>query len=92
MHAYIEVDIEDQKQALDLKAVDSGSNVVLLKPYVRGVFYQSCDYDIIPVVSGVQLYLDLAGNKERGEEAANFLYERIIKQEWTANQPTETAK
>lgn len=35
-----------------------------------------------PVVTDVQLYLDLAGTKGRGEEAASFILEQRLRPRW----------
>ena len=50
------------------------------------------DADGISIVSPIQLYLDLVTNKGRGEEAAQFLLEKVIKPEWLENQILENAK
>jgi len=54
-------------RALDIKAVDSGSNLILLTPYDDGVFYEARDYEDIRVVSPIQAYLDVrtSANGER---------------------------
>jgi hypothetical protein len=82
MMAYIENITPDIMGEVGLKKVTSGSNVSLLVPYDFGVFYGTREYEGIPVVSGVQLYLDLKNFKERGEEAAQVLYERVLKESW----------
>lgn len=55
------------------KPVSSGPNVTLLILYDEGVYYGEKRYDGVPVVSPVQIYLDLINNKGRGEEPAQFL-------------------
>lgn len=71
--------IDIWKQRLDLKEVDSGGNVELYVPYDKGVFYKLQQYKrddgVVPIVSNVQLYMDLFNNPARGEEAANHLRE-----------------
>jgi hypothetical protein len=67
---------------LGLKAVTTGANVSLLLPYDDGVFYKTSNNGGLPVVSPVQLYLDLKKNKGRGEEAAQTILERILKPSW----------
>jgi hypothetical protein len=67
---------------IGLKEVPSGANVSLLLPYDEGVFYGIKTYEGIPVVSPVQLYLDLLDYKGRGEEAAKTIFERTIKPSW----------
>jgi hypothetical protein len=69
--------------------VPSGANVTLLVPYDSGVFYGARAYDDISVVSPVQLYLDLVSYKGRGEEAAQFLFERVIEPAWSQGQTME---
>jgi hypothetical protein len=90
--AYAETDMEWLKEALNLKPVPSGANVTLLVPYDSGVFYGARAYDDISVVSPVQLYLDLVSYKGRGEEAAQFLFERVIGPLWSQGQTTENEK
>ncbi len=82
-YAYIDTDIEFLKDALEMKTAPSGPNVTLLLPYDQGVFYGLKEYDGLPVVSPIQLYLDLINNKGRGEEAAQFLLEKVIKAQWS---------
>ena len=79
---YILGDIEKIAKDLNLKEVSSGSNVSILKPYDEGVFYNFQEVNGINVVNNIQLYLDLINYKERGEEAANFLYEQRIRKNW----------
>ncbi len=87
--AYVKDRIEDVAKALNLKEVSSGANVSLLEPYDQGVFYglqEFCRKDQIQsfrVVSDIQLYLDLKSYKERGEEAAEFIYEQRLKKQWS---------
>ena len=87
--AYVEDGLSDIAEALDLRPVDSGANVVLLSPYDEGIFYGLRDIDGAKVVSDLQLYLDLRNNKSRGEEAAEFLYERRIEKRWNP-EPDQT--
>ena len=65
---------------LKLKEVTSGHNLVLLEPYDEGVL----DHRglVKEATSPVQTYLDLAASKSRGEEAAEFLLNQVIKKEW----------
>lgn len=86
--AYIDTGIEAIIRDLQLKAVESGPNVVLLRPYDDGVFYGQREFDTIPVVSPIQLYLDLAGHKGRGSEAAEHLLDHVIQPLWSQNQNT----
>ncbi len=67
---------------LQWKSVDTGPNITVLEPYDEGVFYGTQKIQNKKVVSDVQLYLDLQGYKERGEEAAERIYEKRIKTKW----------
>lgn len=67
---------------MNLKKVPSGANLEVILPYDEGVFYQATGVDNIPVVSPVQLYLDLANMPGRGEEAAKFLLDQVLKPTW----------
>ena len=80
------------QKALNLKEVTTGPNVTFLRPYDEGVFYGSKSYNGFPVVSPIQLYLDLASHKGRGEEAAQFLFEQEIEPLWSQKQTTEQGK
>ncbi len=79
---YMLDNIEKIAKDLNFKEVSSGSNVSILEPYDDGVFYNLQIINGIKVVSNIQLYLDLINYKERGEEAANFLYEQRISKNW----------
>lgn len=56
---FIDGDITELQDALNLKPVDSGANVLLLTPYDDGVFYFTQQKDDTTIVSDIQLYLDL---------------------------------
>ncbi len=87
--AYIEEGVSDIAAALDLRPVDSGANVALLSPYDEGVFYGLQEVAGAKIVSDIQLYLDLRSTQSRGEEAAEFLYERRIRTRWNP-EPNQT--
>jgi hypothetical protein len=53
-----------------------------MKPYDEGVFYNTQNVDGMPIVSAVQIYLDLMKIRGRGEEAANAVLERVIRKIW----------
>lgn len=72
----------DLIKKVGLKEVTSGANVTLLIPYDAGVFNGFRDYDGVPVVSPVQLYLDLKSYKGRGEEAAQIIYDKVLSKKW----------
>jgi hypothetical protein len=78
------VDVIDEAllQALKIQPADSGPNVLLLTPYDEGVFFASKEFEGIKVVSPVQLYLDVAGDQGRGEEAAEALKAKLIEEIW----------
>ena len=82
VHAYVQHDISALAEALGLREVSSGANVCLLTPYDEGVFYGMTEIRGSNVVAPVQLYLDLRGIGGRGEEAAEFLLEEVIRSRW----------
>jgi hypothetical protein len=76
-------DIESLQVALNLQPVDSGPNVELFVPYDKGVFYgrqtiKDGQLGEVPVVSNIQLYMDLFNNPARGEEQATHLREQKL--------------
>jgi len=79
---YLSNSIEKVPLALGWKEVPSGPNITLLEPYDEGIFYGLQEINGTKVVSDVQLYLDLKGYKERGEEAAQFLLENRLRKQW----------
>jgi hypothetical protein len=80
--SYVDGDQSAIAKDLGLKRVPSGANVTLLQPYDEGVYYGSREIDGAIVVSDIQLYLDLKGYKERGEEAAAFILENRLRKQW----------
>ncbi len=82
IHAYVEKGSAQLLEELELKPFDTGCNVVIMEPYDNGIFMNKILIDEMPVVSAIQLYLDLKRNKARGEEAADFLMETVIKPSW----------
>lgn len=80
--SYIDGNIEEIANALQLKKVESGANVSLLQPYDDGIFYGLQDINGVCVVSDIQLYLDLKSYRGRGEEAAQAIFEQRIKPKW----------
>lgn len=68
--------------ALNLKRVASGGNFCLLFNDDTDVLYERQNVDGDYVVSDIQLYLDLASHKGRGEENAEFLLERRLRPRW----------
>jgi hypothetical protein len=69
-------------ERVGLKPVPSGGNVTLIEPYDEGVFYGTRAIEGAPVVSPVQLFLDIRQTKGRGEEAAQAILEEAIKPLW----------
>lgn len=80
--AYVGGDVDAVAKELGLKPVPSGANVTLITPYDDGVFFGTRKVEGAPVVSPVQIYLDLIQNKGRGEEAASAILEEVIKPLW----------
>lgn len=80
--AYVMDSSERIVQDLGWKEVPSGPNISLLEPYDEGVLYGLQDIDGAKVVCDIQLYLDLQGYRERGEEAARFLFENRLITRW----------
>lgn len=79
VHCYIRP--EDMQEALDylqLKKVDSGSNVSLIIPYNECILENSRQIQGSQVVSPVQIYLDCRGLKGRGEEMADAIMTKEI--------------
>ncbi len=79
---YLDDDPSRLVEDLGMKQVDSGPNVTLLEPYDEGVFYGGKQIDGQYIVGMIQLYLDLASYKGRGEDAARFLLENELRKKW----------
>ena len=60
------------------------ANLVLLEPYDAGVYHGAQAIGHARVVSPVQLYLDLMAQHSRGEDAADFLLDQVIRKQWNA--------
>lgn len=80
--AYMAGNVAEVAQRLGWKPVPSGANFTIMTPFDEGVFYGKREMDGETVASDVQLYLDLAGYKGRGEEAAEFLIEKKLRPRW----------
>jgi len=80
--AYILGDIDSLVELLGIKSVESGFNLTLLMPYDEGVLYGLQEFDSDKVVSPIQTYLDLKNLIGRGDEAADVLYEQVIRKLW----------
>lgn len=72
-------DILLYKKEMKLELVESGGNVEFFIPYDQGVFYGLQKIQGIPIVSTIQLYLDLINNPARGEEQAQHLRDVVLK-------------
>lgn len=79
---YVAERIDAVAEASDLKQVESGSNVRLLVPYDKGVFYKASDMNGLQVACPVQVYLDVLAQRGRGEEAAESILKQVIKKSW----------
>jgi len=75
---YVAGNEEPWVKGLDLRPVDGGGNLVLVKPYDDGVFMDLQEFEGVKVVSNIQLYVDLYNYAARGREQAEFLRERKI--------------
>lgn len=80
--AYAESDAAKLAKALGWKPVPSGANFTILNPFDEGLFYAARRVNGETVASDIQLYLDLAGYKGRGEEAATFILEQRLRPRW----------
>ena len=86
VHIYADGDQDQQKilsfwkEHLKLEQAERGANFYLLKPYYhRSAFYGMRLIKGLNVVSDLQLYLDLKHYPLRGEEQAEFLFEKRLK-------------
>lgn len=79
---YVSSRIDSAAAGAGLKPVDSGANVVLLRPFDEGVYDGSTDRYGLQAVSPVQMYLDLRSMPGRGEEAAQEILERELRPSW----------
>jgi hypothetical protein len=82
-YAYVEEGgLQQLVAALRLKEVPSGANLALWAPYDEGIWYGVKAIGGAYVTSEIQTYLDLHSMQERGEEAAGFLLQQVIKPQW----------
>lgn len=75
--------LEEVADRAGLRPVETGANVRLHEPYDDGAFYGAQDIDGVSVAHPVQLVLDLAREKGRGEEAADFLRRHALAPTWS---------
>ena len=80
--AYVEQITENFISAMGFQEVSSGSNISLLTPYDKGVFYGRQEIEGVQIAGSIQIYLDLVGYKGRGEEAAEALMREVIGPSW----------
>ena len=88
VHMYLENSqgIDFFENELELTETDQGSNLVLMLPYYKhSVFYDSREINGLPVVSDIQLYLDLYKYPVRGQEQAEYLFEKKLKSTFSGN-------
>jgi hypothetical protein len=71
-------DISRIVEHLELKKVDSGSNVEIIIPYDDVIYMGRQVVEGVRIVSAIQLYLDLSSQKNRGEELAEHILEKEI--------------
>lgn len=68
----------------ELRPVETGANVRLHEPRDDGAFYGLHHADGLPIAHPVQLVLDLAREKGRGEEAASHLRRHVLAPNWAS--------
>ncbi len=79
---YVSSRIDNVALNTRLKPVESGGNVILLRPYDDGVLAGAQFLYGMQTVSPVQLYLDLRSMSGRGEEAAEEILVRELRPSW----------
>ncbi len=82
VHVYVKgaKEVELLEKRMNLKPVEQGGNLVIMRPYYRNsVLYSSRLVDGLRIVSDIQLYLDLHGYALRGLEQAEHLLEKRIR-------------
>jgi len=79
VHVYVPGDPQPLVKALDLRPVESGGTVYVVRPYDEGVLYKAREIRGIRVVGDIQLYLDLVKYPARGKEQADVLREQVLK-------------
>jgi hypothetical protein len=72
---YWDGDAAELAQGIGLKPAEAGANVQIMPPRDESVFLDQEIIDGVPVVSPLQLYLDLQREPARGEEAAEHLWQ-----------------
>ncbi|HRE07602.1 MAG TPA: type IV toxin-antitoxin system AbiEi family antitoxin [Opitutaceae bacterium] len=74
IQAYFLGDVAEMAATLNLKEVDQGATLQFLEPRDSDIFRHTSVVERVPVVSPVQLYLDLQRESARGKEAADHLW------------------
>lgn len=77
-YLYIQGDAKEWIDALELKPVESGANMILAAPFDDFVFYKTQKKDGVTVASSIQLYLDLFNFNDRAREQAEVIYKSKI--------------
>jgi DNA-binding transcriptional ArsR family regulator len=81
LHAYVrdQEALDELTKTFKMRPTERGANVFLLRPYYKeSAFFGLRSIKGVPVVSDVQLYLDLKNFPVRGEEQAENLLLRVI--------------
>ena len=79
---YVANGVDALAASVGFKRVETGANVLLLKPYDEGIYYGAVQRFGLRVVSPIQLYLDLRSMAGRADEAADELLQREIRPGW----------
>jgi hypothetical protein len=82
IYFYMQGDVDRLVKDFGWKEVDTGPNITILEPYDEGIFYQTQEINQAKIVSNVQIYLDLNTLEARGKEAAQYLFEQKLRNEW----------
>lgn len=80
--AYVDFDPNEIALELDWEPVNKGMNISLIPIEDDTLLYGASQIAGVWVVSNIQLYLDLVNYKGRGEEAAAYLLENRICEQW----------
>lgn len=67
---------------LNLHTVETGANVEIAVPYDQGVFIGARRQQGAWIVDPLQLYLDLTAKQGRGDEAAEFVLNKVLLPAW----------
>lgn len=80
--AYVSVDLQSVAQKLGLKRVETGGNLILLRPADSDVFFGKRLVRERWVVSDIQLFLDFSAQRGRAQETADFILDSTIRKSW----------